>query len=164
MGDVHRVRSASAWNLNQGVLNSAFNKSIFDRPFSHFIRVLVGLDLTKDFSYKILVERAGFAFFVDIKYDKVEGTNGVDKSINLLINDIENATEVRESDDNIDSEFLDATKMDENFYDSQAIVGYDKDNVKDLLEKSWANMVEMDEGETQDDDTSIDDAFKLVDS
>lgn len=93
---------------------------------------------------------------------QVEGTNDVDKSINLLINDIENATEVRESSDNIDSEFLDATKMDENFYDSQAIVGYDKDNVKDLLEKSWANMAEMDEGETQDDDTSIDDAFKLV--
>lgn len=29
------------------------------------------LDLTKDLSYKILVERMGFTFFVDIEYEKI---------------------------------------------------------------------------------------------
>ncbi|XP_058752917.1 uncharacterized protein LOC131626115 [Vicia villosa] len=52
-------------------INSASNKSAFERPFGHFVRVLVDLDLTKEFSYKILVERVGFTFFVDIKYEKV---------------------------------------------------------------------------------------------
>ncbi|XP_058732812.1 uncharacterized protein LOC131604384 [Vicia villosa] len=45
--------------------------SAFDRTFVHFVRGLLDLDLTKDFSYKILVERVGFTFFVDIEYEKV---------------------------------------------------------------------------------------------
>ncbi|XP_058777069.1 uncharacterized protein LOC131651419 [Vicia villosa] len=52
-------------------IDSASNKSAFDRPFGHFVRILVDLDLTKDLSYKILVERVGFAFFVDIEYEKI---------------------------------------------------------------------------------------------
>lgn len=47
------------------------NKSAFERPFRHFVRVLVDLDLTKDLIDKILDERIGFAFFVDIEYEKV---------------------------------------------------------------------------------------------
>lgn len=45
--------------------------SAFDIPFGHFVRVLANLDLAKEFSYKILVERVGFSFFVDIEYEKV---------------------------------------------------------------------------------------------
>lgn len=52
-------------------IDSGTNKSDFDRPFGHFVRVLVDLDLTKEFSYKILVKRVRFAFFVDIDYEKV---------------------------------------------------------------------------------------------
>ncbi|XP_058755853.1 uncharacterized protein LOC131629071 [Vicia villosa] len=52
-------------------IDSASTKSVFDRPFGHYVRVLVDLDLTKDLSYKILVERVGFAFFVDIDYEKI---------------------------------------------------------------------------------------------
>ncbi|XP_058766162.1 uncharacterized protein LOC131639707 [Vicia villosa] len=52
-------------------INSASDKSVFERPFGHFVRILVDLDLTKELSYKILVERVGFAFFVDIEYEKI---------------------------------------------------------------------------------------------
>ncbi|XP_058754626.1 uncharacterized protein LOC131627787 [Vicia villosa] len=52
-------------------IDSASNKSAFERPFGHFVRILVDLDLTKELSYKILVERVGFAFLVDIEYEKI---------------------------------------------------------------------------------------------
>ncbi|XP_058776274.1 uncharacterized protein LOC131650588 [Vicia villosa] len=52
-------------------IDFASNKSAFERPFGHFVRVLVDLGLTKEFVYKLLVERVGFAFFVDIEYEKV---------------------------------------------------------------------------------------------
>lgn len=45
--------------------------SAFERPFGHFVRVLVDLDLTKDLLYKILVERVGFVFFVNIEYERI---------------------------------------------------------------------------------------------
>lgn len=35
------------------------------------MRVLVDLDLVEEFNYKILVERFGFAFFVEIMHEKV---------------------------------------------------------------------------------------------
>lgn len=41
-------------------IDSPSNKSSFERPFKHFVRVLVDPDLTKEFSYKILVERVCF--------------------------------------------------------------------------------------------------------
>lgn len=52
-------------------IDSASNKSAFERPFGHFVKVLVDMDLTKDPIDKILVERIGFAFFVDIEYEKI---------------------------------------------------------------------------------------------
>lgn len=53
-----------ASSLRTGIcIDYASNKSSFRRPFSHFARVLVDLDLTKVLSYKILVERVGFALF-----------------------------------------------------------------------------------------------------
>ncbi|XP_058776574.1 uncharacterized protein LOC131650888 [Vicia villosa] len=52
-------------------IDSASNKSAFDRPFGHFVRVLVDLDMLKEQTFKVLVERIGFAFFVDIEYEKL---------------------------------------------------------------------------------------------
>ncbi|MCH80720.1 DUF4283 domain protein, partial [Trifolium medium] len=47
------------------------NKPMFDRTFGHFARVLVDIDLTKDMRYKVLVERKGFAFFVELDYENL---------------------------------------------------------------------------------------------
>lgn len=44
-------------------INFAYNKTTFDRTFSCYGRVLVNLDLVKEFNYKILVEMIGFDFF-----------------------------------------------------------------------------------------------------
>ncbi|XP_058741031.1 uncharacterized protein LOC131613374 [Vicia villosa] len=52
-------------------IDFATNKLVFERPFGHFVRVLVDLNITRDLSYRILVERIGFAFFVDIEYEKL---------------------------------------------------------------------------------------------
>lgn len=52
-------------------LDSTTCKPAFDRPFGHFVRVLVDIVLHKDLSYKILVERVGFAFFIEIEYEKL---------------------------------------------------------------------------------------------
>ncbi|XP_058784901.1 uncharacterized protein LOC131659773 [Vicia villosa] len=52
-------------------IDSSSNKPLLERPFGHFVRVLVDIDLLKDLRDKILVERAGFAFFVDLEYEKL---------------------------------------------------------------------------------------------
>lgn len=52
-------------------IDSTSSKSAFDRALDHFVRVLVDIDLTKELSYKILVERIGFAFFVDLEYERL---------------------------------------------------------------------------------------------
>ncbi|KAK2418107.1 hypothetical protein QL285_040346 [Trifolium repens] len=47
------------------------NKPKFDRTFGHFVRVLVDLDISNELSYEILVERKGFAFFVELEYENL---------------------------------------------------------------------------------------------
>ncbi|MCH96808.1 defensin-like protein, partial [Trifolium medium] len=47
------------------------NKPNFDREFGHFVRVLVDMDLKKPPLYRVLIERIGFAFFVDIDYENM---------------------------------------------------------------------------------------------
>ncbi|GAU48100.1 hypothetical protein TSUD_133200 [Trifolium subterraneum] len=49
--------------------DSATNKDSFDRPFGHFARVLVDMEIASELRYKILVERKGFAFFVELEYE-----------------------------------------------------------------------------------------------
>jgi len=49
----------------------ATNKPIFEREFGHFARVLVDMDLRNAPKYRVLVERTGFAFFVDLDYDNL---------------------------------------------------------------------------------------------
>lgn len=46
-------------------------KSMFDRSFGHFVRILVDLDLTGTIRNIILVERKSFAFFVEVTYENI---------------------------------------------------------------------------------------------
>jgi hypothetical protein len=47
------------------------NKPRFEREFGHFARVLVDMDLKKEPLYRVLVERTGFAFFVDFEFENL---------------------------------------------------------------------------------------------
>ncbi|MCI06218.1 pectin acetylesterase [Trifolium medium] len=47
-------------------IDSATNKSRFERDFGHFVRVLVDMDLRIEPKYKILVERIGFALIATV--------------------------------------------------------------------------------------------------
>ncbi|XP_058741926.1 uncharacterized protein LOC131614346 [Vicia villosa] len=51
--------------------DSASNKCCFERPFGHYVRVLVDLDLSQELRYKVLVERKGYAFFVELEYENL---------------------------------------------------------------------------------------------
>jgi hypothetical protein len=51
--------------------DSFTNKPMLERTFGHYARVLVDVDLAQDLVYKILVERKGFAFFVDVEYENL---------------------------------------------------------------------------------------------
>ncbi|CAL0315585.1 unnamed protein product [Lupinus luteus] len=42
-----------------------------NRTFGHFARVLVDMDLKSDLPNKIMVEREGYAFFVELEYEKL---------------------------------------------------------------------------------------------
>jgi hypothetical protein len=47
------------------------SKSMFERTFGQYARVLVDLDLSQALRYSVLVERKGFAFFVDLDYENL---------------------------------------------------------------------------------------------
>jgi hypothetical protein len=46
-------------------------KPMFDRTFGQYARVLVDMDLSQTLRYKVLVERVGFAFFVELDYENL---------------------------------------------------------------------------------------------
>jgi hypothetical protein len=46
-------------------------KPMHERTFGQFARVLVDMDLSQPLRYKVLVERKGFAFFIEIDYENV---------------------------------------------------------------------------------------------
>ena len=46
--------------------DSACSKPMIERTFGQYARVLVDMDVTQDLRYKVLVERKGYAFFVDL--------------------------------------------------------------------------------------------------
>lgn len=52
-------------------MDETTTKSMFDRSFKHFSRILVDLDLTGTFRNNILVERKSFAFFVEVDYENM---------------------------------------------------------------------------------------------
>lgn len=58
-----------------------------------------------------------------------------------------------------DSEFVDATQSKQVILEIQAIVEYDKDKLKYFLEKSWANMVYLDDRKNQDEGFSVENDF-----
>jgi len=48
-------------------IDFATNKPIFNRTFGQYAWVLVDMDVSKPLRYKVLVERQGYAFFVDLE-------------------------------------------------------------------------------------------------
>lgn len=48
-----------------------FTSPLIDRSFSHFVRVLVDMHVTKEIRYKILVKRWGYAFFTELEYENL---------------------------------------------------------------------------------------------
>jgi hypothetical protein len=46
-------------------------KPMFERTFGHFVRVLVDMDLTQQLRHKVLVERVGYASFVELDYENL---------------------------------------------------------------------------------------------
>ncbi|GAU18503.1 hypothetical protein TSUD_90440 [Trifolium subterraneum] len=51
--------------------DAATAKPMIERTFGQFARVLVDIDLAQPLRYKILVERKGFAFFVELDYEHI---------------------------------------------------------------------------------------------
>jgi hypothetical protein len=51
--------------------DSVTARPMHERTFGQFARVLVDMDLSQPLRYKVLVERKGFAFFVEIEYENV---------------------------------------------------------------------------------------------
>jgi hypothetical protein len=52
-------------------IDSFTAKPMLERTFGQFVRVLVDMDLSQTLRDKVLVERIGFAFFVDIDYENL---------------------------------------------------------------------------------------------
>lgn len=44
---------------------------MIERTFGHYARVLVDIDLAIELRYRVLVERKGYAFFVDLEYENL---------------------------------------------------------------------------------------------
>lgn len=44
------------------------SKPMTDQTFGHYVRVIVEFDLSQTLSYKVLVERKNFVFFVEMDY------------------------------------------------------------------------------------------------
>lgn len=49
----------------------ALDEATMKRSFGHFARILIEVDLTIELREKILVEREGYAFFVEIEYERL---------------------------------------------------------------------------------------------
>jgi hypothetical protein len=63
---------AIASSIGTPICTDAYtNKPMMERTFGHYARVLVDVDLAKDLIYRVLVERKGFAFFVDVEYENL---------------------------------------------------------------------------------------------
>jgi hypothetical protein len=52
-------------------IDSVTAKPMHERTFGQFARVLIDVDLLQPLRYKLLVERKGFAFFVDLEYEHI---------------------------------------------------------------------------------------------
>lgn len=52
-------------------VDSITSKPAIERTFGHFARVLIDIDLSKELRYEVLVERRGYAFFVELEYENL---------------------------------------------------------------------------------------------
>jgi hypothetical protein len=52
-------------------VDSVTSKPAIERTFGHFARVLIDIDLSKELRYEVLVERTGYAFFVELEYENL---------------------------------------------------------------------------------------------
>lgn len=52
-------------------VDAVTSKPAIERTFGHFARVLIDIDLSKELRYEVLVERKGYAFFVELEYENV---------------------------------------------------------------------------------------------
>lgn len=52
-------------------VDAVTRKPAIERTFGHFARVLIDIDLSKELRYEVLVERKGYAFFVELEYENV---------------------------------------------------------------------------------------------
>lgn len=73
--------------------DSASNKGCFDRTFGHYLRVLVDLELTKELSYNLLVERKGFAFFVELE---CKNLSKFCSNCNMIVHSVKNRKRIEE--------------------------------------------------------------------
>jgi hypothetical protein len=52
-------------------IDSVTAKPMHERTFGRFARVLVDIDISQPLRYKVLVERKGYAFFVELEYEHI---------------------------------------------------------------------------------------------
>jgi hypothetical protein len=67
-----KILFAIASSIGTPICTDSFtNKPMLDRIFGHYARVLVDLNWFQELRYRILVERVGFAFIVDVEYENL---------------------------------------------------------------------------------------------
>jgi hypothetical protein len=67
-----KILFAIASSVGTPICLDAFsNKPMLERSFGHYARVLVDVNLLQELRFGVLVERKGFAFFVDIEYENL---------------------------------------------------------------------------------------------
>ncbi|KAK2455694.1 hypothetical protein QL285_003121 [Trifolium repens] len=67
-----KILFAIASSVGTPICLDAFsNKHMLERSFGHYARVLVDVNLLQELRFGVLVERKGFAFFVDIEYENL---------------------------------------------------------------------------------------------
>jgi hypothetical protein len=60
-------------------------KPMIERTFGQYARVLVDLDISQPLRYQVLVERKGFAFFVNLDYENVLDFCSIAKRLAIII-------------------------------------------------------------------------------
>ncbi|MCI12536.1 hypothetical protein A2U01_0033641, partial [Trifolium medium] len=67
-----KIVFAIASSIGTPICTDTFtSKPMLDRSFGHYVRVLVDLNLFQELRNRVLVERVGYAFFVDIEYENL---------------------------------------------------------------------------------------------
>lgn len=89
-------------------MDSSSNRSFFVRPLGHFVRVLVDIDLLGELRDKFLIEGEGFAFFLDIEYEKISDFCSFSK---FLGHNEQNCRRKQNTEKNINLKKVESTKV-----------------------------------------------------